>query len=35
VPRYFEFWAEGAARLHDRIAFERTARGWRRRRLYP
>jgi pyridoxamine 5'-phosphate oxidase len=35
VPRYFEFWAEGAARLHDRIAFDRTARGWRRRRLYP
>jgi pyridoxamine 5'-phosphate oxidase len=35
VPRYFEFWAEGVARLHDRVAFERTEQGWRRRRLYP
>jgi pyridoxamine 5'-phosphate oxidase len=35
VPSYFEFWAEGAARLHDRFAFERTARGWRMKRLYP
>ena len=35
VPHYFEFWAEGAARLHDRIAFERSGDGWRSRRLYP
>jgi len=35
VPHYFEFWAEGAARLHDRFAFERTPTGWRSRRLYP
>jgi pyridoxamine 5'-phosphate oxidase len=35
VPHYFEFWAEGASRLHDRIAFERDGAGWRPRRLYP
>ncbi|HEX2466160.1 MAG TPA: pyridoxamine 5'-phosphate oxidase [Thermoanaerobaculia bacterium] len=35
VPQYFEFWAEGVDRLHDRFAFERTATGWRSRRLYP
>jgi pyridoxamine 5'-phosphate oxidase len=35
VPRYFEFWTEGPARLHDRVAFERDASGWRAWRLYP
>ena len=35
VPHYFEFWAEGASRLHDRFSFQRTATGWRMRRLYP
>jgi pyridoxamine 5'-phosphate oxidase len=38
VPHYFEFWAEGVARLHDRIAYARapdSPGGWRSRRLYP
>ena len=35
VPHYFEFWAEGVARLHDRFAYQRTTTGWRSRRLYP
>ena len=35
VPHYFEFWAEGRFRLHDRVAFERLDGGWRSKRLYP
>jgi pyridoxamine 5'-phosphate oxidase len=35
VPHYFEFWAEGRFRLHDRVAFERLDGGWRSQRLYP
>jgi pyridoxamine 5'-phosphate oxidase len=37
VPLYLEFWSEGAFRLHDRIAFRRSARTepWSKERLYP
>lgn len=36
-PLYFEFWAEGAFRLHDRLVFRRQTEGdpWRKERLYP
>ena len=37
VPLYFEFWAEGTFRLHDRIVFRRQSEqdAWCRERLYP
>jgi pyridoxamine 5'-phosphate oxidase len=37
VPLYFEFWSEGAFRLHDRIVFRRETEldSWRQERLYP
>lgn len=37
TPTYFEFWKDGAFRLHDRIAFRRAAPGgaWTKERLYP
>ena len=35
VPFYFDFWTSGAARLHDRIVYEREDDGWRNYRLYP
>ncbi|HWX13266.1 MAG TPA: pyridoxine 5'-phosphate oxidase C-terminal domain-containing protein, partial [Methylocella sp.] len=37
VPLYFEFWAEGAFRLHDRLVFQRQTElhSWRQERLYP
>jgi pyridoxamine 5'-phosphate oxidase len=37
VPLYFEFWAEGAFRLHDRIVFRRQAEldSWCQERLFP
>jgi len=35
VPQRFEFWQEGAFRLHDRVEFVGGAAGWTRTRLYP
>jgi pyridoxamine 5'-phosphate oxidase len=37
APVYFEFWRDGAFRLHDRIVFRRAAPGdaWTKARLYP
>ncbi len=37
APLYFEFWAEGAFRLHDRLAFRRNSEleAWSQERLYP
>jgi pyridoxamine 5'-phosphate oxidase len=34
-PQCFEFWEEGADRLHNRTLFELTGEGWRRSRLAP
>ncbi len=35
VPDSFEFWKQGAFRLHERLRFERTEEGWRQLRLFP
>ena len=35
APTTFEFWADGAFRLHDRITFTRDGDGWTKQRLYP
>lgn len=35
LPAAFEFWQNGAARLHDRFLFTPDGDGWRRRRLMP
>lgn len=37
TPVYLEFWSQGLFRLHDRIAFRRSAPGepWHKERLYP
>ena len=35
VPSTFEFWTHRENRLHDRVRFARTPRGWRVERLAP
>jgi pyridoxamine 5'-phosphate oxidase len=35
VPRAIEFWQGRRDRLHDRLRFTRTPRGWTRERLAP
>lgn len=35
VPEAIEFWTRGAHRLHERVRYERTGTGWRRRLLQP
>lgn len=35
VPSYIEFWQERPFRLHDRLAFTREGKAWRRSQLYP
>lgn len=36
VPRRFEFWTEGAYRVHERVVFEKQDKaGWERYLLYP
>ncbi len=35
APSEIEFWKDGAFRLHDRLKFTSTARGWETVRLYP
>lgn len=35
APVSFEFWSDGAFRLHDRILFTKAREGWTKGRLYP
>ncbi len=34
-PDFFEFWSDGAFRLHDRIAYTRSGQSWLIQRLSP
>lgn len=35
APRLYEFWQDGAFRLHDRLVYQREDDGWRTEKLYP
>lgn len=35
APDRFEFWREGRFRLHERIVFSQTDKGWATERLFP
>lgn len=35
VPQEIEFWVNRPFRLHDRLLFRRTVKGWETSRLYP
>lgn len=34
-PEEIEFWQDGAYRLHDRVLFRRSGKGWEKTLLYP
>jgi pyridoxamine 5'-phosphate oxidase len=34
-PNYYEFWHDGAFRLHTRLVYELGDKGWTRRMIYP
>jgi pyridoxamine 5'-phosphate oxidase len=35
VPRRFEFWTDGASRLHERVVYDSSEGTWRQTRLAP
>lgn len=35
LPSYFEFWKDGAFRLHDRLVYKANGEDWETDRLYP
>jgi len=35
VPERIEFWHDGAYRLHTRLVYQKSAKGWDRELLYP
>lgn len=35
IPRRFEFWQEGAFRLHDRLVYIKDGEGWSMEKLFP